>query len=273
VNKNVIYITIDQEWMPDPILEAVLEEIEKNRVAVTLFVTHKSPLLNTLVRLDWLELGIHPNLNDIPDGTVDFMRFVSHHLKDCRKMFPAATSIRSHSLMQSSRILDRMADAGFRHDLNTFIPATSNLFLKPWKHPGKQLIRVPYFFEDSFADRMDNGWNMITAYRQRGLRVFNFHPGRILLNIKDSNIPTTIQKHRNNFVRYLKHQRSANQTGSLKYLRQLIYHHQQHQGTFGLIRDIKLPGRSRGIGAGKLSIMSYGKPKKGVANAAYRFVS
>lgn len=63
--KKEIYLTFDMDWAIDEVLEYFYELIEECQVAATLNVTHETPLLQKFECSRKVELGIHPNYNDL----------------------------------------------------------------------------------------------------------------------------------------------------------------------------------------------------------------
>ena len=61
--ESFAYITLDIDWAPDFVLESVIEMVTKANVYATWFITHNTPLLETLAQNPKFELGIHPNFN------------------------------------------------------------------------------------------------------------------------------------------------------------------------------------------------------------------
>lgn len=100
---------------------------------------------------------------------------------------PEAKSIRSHSMTQSSRLLDMFKHMGFTHEVNHFIPHHTGIELSPWIL-WNYLCKVPYFWEDdvhilyeSIGIAQQNPVELSTT-EGGGLKVFDFHPIHVFLN-------------------------------------------------------------------------------------------
>ena len=93
---------------------------------------------------------------------------------------PNATAVRSHSMMQSSLLLDLFADRGLTHDCNHFIPADAGIEQKPWRI-WNGLTKVPYSWEDDIHC-IAGGVNPVQACHGPGLSVVDFHPIHLFLN-------------------------------------------------------------------------------------------
>ena len=180
-----IYLTFDTDWAEEEVLRDTIDLLDARNVAATVFATHASPLLAELSRHPRIEVGIHPNFNGLLDagprdqdaGTV---------LARLHEVFPKATSVRSHSLVQSSRLQFLFAGRGLRFEVNQFIPSWSGVTCKPYREISG-LIRVPYFWEDDVhVMAMEQGlapsWNADAMLDRDGLKVFDFHPVHVFLN-------------------------------------------------------------------------------------------
>ena len=179
-----LFLTIDIDWAHDDIINDTLSLIEQANVPVTWFITHDTPLLDRLKSNPRHELGIHPNFNPLLDGiNRDNANYVVDSLLD---LVPEAKSVRSHSMTQSSRLLDLFKSRGLTHDVNHFIPSHANIELKPWSL-WNNLCKVPYFWEDDLhllyepmGFKQDRPVEL--ALRRNKLKVFDFHPIHVFLN-------------------------------------------------------------------------------------------
>ncbi len=178
-----LFLTLDLDWAIDPAIALCLDLIEDAGVAATVFVTHDTPLLARMRANPRLELGLHPNFNpllDRPGGqlVVSGARAILH---DLQRIVPEARAIRSHSMMQSSKLLDLFSAAGLTHDCNHFIPAHTGISLRPYRH-WNGLTRVPYCWEDDVDLIYRQGPSVLELAAAPGLKVFDFHPVHVALN-------------------------------------------------------------------------------------------
>lgn len=105
----------------------------------------------------------------------------------CLEIVPTAQSMRTHALVQSSIMFAHIADTypSITTDVSLLLPShdrltPTELFIG---NSNRKLIRVPYFWEDDiFAVRPDWQWKLNTL-PTNGLRVFDFHPAYVALNI------------------------------------------------------------------------------------------
>jgi hypothetical protein len=179
-----IFLTLDLDWAADAVIEDTIDIVEAAGAAATWFVTHDTPVLERLRSNPRFELGIHPNFNFLllGDGRngADSAEVVDRLLA----IVPEAKAVRSHSVTQSSQILDLFVERGLTHDCNHFIPEESGITLQPWRYWGG-MVKVPYFWEDDVYCLSDRRSPIAEVAARDGLRVFDFHPIHIFLNTED----------------------------------------------------------------------------------------
>ncbi len=196
--KDKIFLTFDLDWCSDEVLLYTLEIIEKNDIKATFFVTHYTPLIERMRKNPNIELGIHPNFNFLLNGDFRHGKNVEEVIRYYKDIIPEALSVRSHSMTQSSFILDKFEKYGLLYDCNTFIPYSSGIKNKPYKHWTKNLIKVPYFWEDDIHMIYRWDWDVKLFISYEGIKVFDFHPIHIFLNCESMNRYNEAKK--NNFL-------------------------------------------------------------------------
>lgn len=178
---NQVVLTIDVDWAPDFMIDATAALLTDREVRATWFVTHRSPAIERLrERPDLFELGVHPNfLAGSSHGTTP-----EAVLAHCRELVPDAVSVRTHSLAQSTPLLDAMAAAGLRIECSLYTERLGNPPLFEQWTPGGTLVRVPFVWEDDLeARRPDPLWGLARLARAgAGLQVMDFHPVHVYLN-------------------------------------------------------------------------------------------
>jgi len=184
--QNSLYLTLDIDWAHDEVLNDTIELVQKYQVSATWFVTHKTPVLERLKENTKFELGIHPNFNFLLQGNHDAGRTAKDVIQRCLAIVPDATAIRSHSMIQSSGLLEIFKECGLTHDANHFIPQHTGIQLKPWLL-WNGLVRVPYGWEDDVHILYELGVPQkspkeIALRKDTGLKVFDFHPIHVFLN-------------------------------------------------------------------------------------------
>lgn len=185
--RNYIFITIDIDWAPDEIILYTINLLEKYNAKATFFITHKTYLLKKIIENPNFDIGIHPNFNFLLDGDYRYGKSISEVIMYFNRIVPDTLSVRSHALTQSSIILNKIADMGFKYELNTYIPFHSGSMLCPYRHCGKDLIRVPHFWEDDAELLYKSNIKLCSLLNYEGIKVFDFHPIHIFLNTEDMN--------------------------------------------------------------------------------------
>lgn len=182
---NEIYLTFDTDWADDAVLRDTIEVLEAREVPATIFTTHASPVLAGLTGHPRIEVGLHPNFNPLiePGGGGAGAATL---LADLHALFPAAVSVRSHSLLQSSGLQYLFARRGLVYEANQFVPAWSGMACRPYREISG-LIRLPYFWEDdvhvmAMARGLADTWDAGALLDRPGLKMFDFHPIHVFLN-------------------------------------------------------------------------------------------
>ena len=178
------FLTIDIDWACDDVLNDTIDLIEKNDVAVTWFVTHKTDILNRLREHKKFELGIHPNFNFLLNGSDEQGANAEEVVDRILEVVPEAKTVRSHSMTQSTNILDIFKKKGMDFECNHFIPDVADITVKPWKL-WNGLSKIPYSWEDDIACIYGNMDDYIEMRYREGLRVLDFHPIHVFLNTEN----------------------------------------------------------------------------------------
>jgi len=179
-------ISIDIDWAPDFAIEEAARILTDHQVKCTWFITHNSPAIKRLSQNSLFELGIHPN----------FFPFSSQGnnedeiIKFCFDIVPGAKCVRTHALFQSSRLLKKLReDYGLLTDSSVYLPYASNIqpHVVNYSHNSKPLTRIPYFWEDDLeCYKAGKTWEFDNKkFFVKGLKIFNFHPTYIYLNIDE----------------------------------------------------------------------------------------
>jgi hypothetical protein len=184
-NMNDVVLTLDIDWAPDFAISWVARRLIEAEVRATWFITHLSPAVGVLRdHPELFELGIHPNFltgstHGASPGAV---------LDHCMTLVPDATSMRSHALVQSSPLMARvLSDTPIVTDVSLFLPRAPSITPVEYRHRGRILTRIPYFWEDDSEMEYDIPcWGMKTILGvDEGLKVFDFHPIHVYLNSAD----------------------------------------------------------------------------------------
>jgi len=204
------FLTIDVDWAPDEAIADTIDLLQSHGVASTWMITHETPLLSELRRASEVELGIHPNFNGLLEGH-DTRGFSSASavIENLVALVPEAKVVRSHSVAQSSPLLDLCAEHGLSHDVNMFIPSGSANICAPWKS-WNGMTRVPYIWEDDVwclyeatDQREITPLEIYTSYK--GIVVINFHPIHVYLNTEKLERYESLRRIHQNGRELLKH--------------------------------------------------------------------
>jgi hypothetical protein len=176
-------ITLDIDWAPDYAIDFAASLLIETQVRATWFVTHDSPAVRRLRQHPHLfELGIHPNF--LPGTTHG--KTESEILSRCMEFAPQARVVRTHGLVQTSNLLEKIIDeTPISVDVSLFLPHAAALepVVYYWEN-AKRLVRLPYMWEDDFEMvRPDGIWDLGRMIdRGTGLMIMDFHPIHVFLN-------------------------------------------------------------------------------------------
>lgn len=237
--KEKIFLTFDFDWVVDGVLEYLLNLLEEENVKATFFVTHQTELLERIRANKNFELGIHPNFNFLLKGN-----FQKNHLEiidEILDIVPEAVSVRSHSLFQSSTILNDFKKRNIKIDANLYIPFNSGMNIGPflnWDH----LIRIPHFWEDDIhftdiANQVYSDWAVDRFLEFNSLKVFDFHPIHVFLNT-DSKERYELAKKDYKNISHLKKNVNQERSGVFTFLRSLIKKAKRGHFEFCCLKDV-----------------------------------
>lgn len=176
--KSHIFLSFDVDWAHDYVIYDCYDLVRSFGVSTTWFITHQTGVIKTFARDEFIEMGIHPNFNDLLTG--NSKRTHSEVLRNSLDIVPGALCVRSHSLTQSERLLDVFLEFGLSHISNFFIPFSSGVKIRPFNLWDNSVI-VPHNWQDNVSLKM--GYESpIQIAMTEGFHVFNFHPIHVFLN-------------------------------------------------------------------------------------------
>lgn len=189
------FVTIDIDWADDVVLSDTIKLIEKADIEATWFVTHPTTYINRLRENPKFELGIHPNFNFLLDGDKRNGEDIKKVIERLLDIVPEAKSLRSHSLLTSTKLLQLMPQYGLTHESNIYIPPASCDILRPFRI-WNEIVRVPHSFEDDLFLLASSNCNAIDRetlskhiangfMKENGFKVLDFHPIHIFLNTEN----------------------------------------------------------------------------------------
>jgi len=194
--KNLIAITLAIDWAPDEVIQYAVNLLEEYGVKATLLATHDSEYLKSLDDTKY-EVGLHPDFNEGGD--------YNKIIRELKAIYPEAIGVCSHSLFQSSRILQLFIDNGLKYELNTFIPFQERL------HPFMRvrgIVSIPCYFGDDMHYCTEVAFELSELQiHSKGLKIYGFHPIHIFMNTNSMehydnfkpfyHEPDILKKHRN----------------------------------------------------------------------------
>lgn len=179
--RHRFVLTGDVDWASEYCLDAYVRHMVRRGIVPTLFVTHRSAVLEGLAAAGKVQLGIHPNFGpgSSHGGTVE--EVLDHVLA----LVPEPVASRSHCYVDSSAIAAALARRGIALDSNLCCHLQQGLpALRHWNG----VLRLPVFFEDDVHWTTGGHWNF-AEYREDfaspGVKVLNFHPFIWALNVPD----------------------------------------------------------------------------------------
>jgi hypothetical protein len=170
-----VVLTIDVDWAPDSMVEALADRLEAHAVPATWFVTHGSPALDRLrERPELFELGVHPNFRSGSTHGASVGEVLDHVMT----LVPEAVSARSHGVLQSGDLLAELVRrTPVRIDSTTFLPDMRAVRPVPQHTPHGVLVRVPFVWSDDYEPlRPHPAWSADRLLAGGGVRVVLFHP-------------------------------------------------------------------------------------------------
>ncbi len=211
--------TSDIDWAPEAVIEDTIKLFNKHNVKCTFFCTHESSVLDSIKQDNNFELGIHPNflpLMNQQEGTIQ------KAIEKVLKIVPNAKGVRSHSLVQSTPLLQIFKDYGLEYEANTLLPY--NNYIEPCRL-WNGLVKVMHNFEDDIHFMYNNSFSdtKINNYSNK-LNVFCIHPIHIYLNTDVEQTYNNAKMHYQNATELIKF-RNTNKVGTRDLLIRLLENH------------------------------------------------
>lgn len=215
-----IFLSFDLDWANDQTIGDTIDMVEEAGVPATWFVTHETPVLERLRGNPSFELGIHPNFVPLLRGDPANGADAEEVIDRLMAIVPEAKSVRSHSLVQSGRLLELFSRKGLTHESNVFIPEQSGTAIKPWID-FFDMVRVPYFWADDFYLQAHSNAPLEELGSRSGVLGFGFHPIHVFLNCE---MMDRYERARGDFrdPERLGHHRNLGETGIRDFLKQVL---------------------------------------------------
>jgi hypothetical protein len=185
----MLAVTLDIDWSPDPIVDAVMELFENRRIPVTLFCTNpdtdRSGKSSTLRgRYDQRhELALHPNFADLTG--------CERVLRDLLAHYPDARGFRSHNGSTGWPIWSAAFRSGLKYEVDCRVfPVDVPPFLL--SDPGGFCVLVNRYMDANHLHRAGDHWSADNielpqeAAAENRLFVMNFHPNIIYYDMRST---------------------------------------------------------------------------------------
>ncbi len=173
-----VCFTMDIDWAPDHVIEYSLDLFSKNNIPCTIFATHKTDVLKGIGPN--FEVGIHPNFNPLLSG--EGKDSASDVIDRVLEIFPESKGVRSHSITQSSQLLNIFVQKNLVYDSNNFLPYQPIKVYKSWNG----LYRIPYNWEDDVHFEYGYSFEDLRMDDVHDFAVLDFHPIHLFLNTENS---------------------------------------------------------------------------------------
>ena len=171
MSNSQIVITFDTDWVPQFVLDYVLQPLQDKGLPATIFCTGTYTLPKTIER------ALHPNFMDESSLTPN------HVMDKLTHEIPNATGIRTHRFYWHSGFYHLFQNYGIHYDSSLLLPFQSHI--TPNFHNG--LLRIPVWWSE--AAHIHKGLSMKTfdlpGIDTPGVKVLLFHPIHIYLNSHD----------------------------------------------------------------------------------------
>lgn len=178
-DEPVFVLTSDVDWASEYCVGDFLDCVIPFGIRPTVFMTHRSPLLEECLAQELIEVGLHPNFLPGSDHGRDVKSVIEHMFR----LVPNAVSFRSHAYVDSTEISLALVEKGIKYDSNLCLYLQPNL--KPlWHWLGT--LRFPVFWEDDVHSFNGKGWDFSEfkeTFFSPGLKILNVHPFMFAVNV------------------------------------------------------------------------------------------
>jgi hypothetical protein len=191
--------TSDIDWAPEEVIEDTVALFSKYNVKCTFFCTHESAVINSIKKDANFELGIHPNFLPLMNQQVGTIEKAIEHVLN---IIPDAKGVRSHSLVQSTPLLQTFKKYGLLYEANTYLPYWADIYpTKLWNG----LVKVPHNFEDDIHFMFNKSFDSCGLnLENKKFNVFCIHPVHIFLNTDCENTYNNARKYYQDSTELLK---------------------------------------------------------------------
>lgn len=177
--RPVFCFTSDIDWASEAVIDHFFRNLPVDDLKLTLFLTHKSEIIDREFLAGRIQRGIHPNFLPGSSHGNTFREVV----ETCMSFAPEATCTRSHRAFAVTDT-EHLLHNEFHMKCSSNVITTLTPKITPFWLESK-LLQVPVFFEDGSFLYNRLGLS-IEPYRQffssPGLKVISFHPMNMVFN-------------------------------------------------------------------------------------------
>jgi hypothetical protein len=189
--EPVFVLTSDIDWASDFAIRQLLVFAKNRGIKPTVFVTHRSAVLEQAAAGGEIECGIHPNFLPGSSHGADADAVIAH----CLRLVPGTRLARSHAFVDGTELALKLHAAGIRIDSNLCLYLQRDLV--PLDH-WVGIKRFPVFWEDDVHWHRGGSWDFARHRRDffsPGLKIVNVHPFMQALNIPDAAAYQSVKHH------------------------------------------------------------------------------
>ena len=177
--QPVFCFTSDIDWASEAVIKRYFKELPLDLLKLTVFVTHKSEVIEREFLAERIQRGIHPNFLPGSSHGNSFREIID----TCMSFAPEATCTRSHRAFDVTDTAHLLRNEyHFKCCSNTITTMTPKI--TPYWLESK-LLQIPVFFEEGSFLYNRLGLS-IQPYRKYftapGLKVISFHPINMAFN-------------------------------------------------------------------------------------------
>lgn len=176
--NRTAFITLDADWAPDFVLKYTFEWFFRNGIAFTVFMTHESEYVKSVVYNPLMEIGIHPKLGLEEERELGIY-FPFEHIME---MYPSAVGSRSHRNICGRPYYDILKECNIKYDVSKILWGATGCQVTPLYNG---MVEAPYVWEDGVRLEIGNRPfvdPMAMMFARPGLNIFNIHPMLFYLN-------------------------------------------------------------------------------------------
>lgn len=177
--QPVFCFTSDIDWASEAVIERYFQQLPMDFLKLTVFVTHKSEVIEREFQAGRLQRGIHPNFLPGSSHGNTFREVI----ETCLSFAPEATCTRSHrafDVTDTAHLLHN--EYHFKCCSNTITTLTPKI--TPYWLESK-LLQIPVFFEEGSFLYNRLGLSIqpyLKFFTAPGLKVISFHPINMAFN-------------------------------------------------------------------------------------------